>query len=81
MTLNLPAPGNWCGVMDLQAQPAPRKLERGEDNQIGRSKDEIPQYADLRPSVPRKRLQELAEKLSLAEEAPTIGIEAMKIAF
>ena len=36
MTLNLPATGNWGGVVNLQAQPAP-----GNDIQIGRTRLEF----------------------------------------
>ena len=40
-------------------------------------KDGTPQDANLRPSIPRDGLQELAEKLNFVEEAPAFGIEAL----
>ena len=52
MTLNLLAPGKLGRRDELSSSARARKLERGEDIQIGKVKDGIPQRADLRPSIP-----------------------------
>ena len=49
-----------------------RKLERGEDIQVGRSKVGIPQHADLRPSIPRESLHEPAEKVESRRRGTSI---------
>ena len=55
-----------------------RKLERGDDIQIGRrmSEFQIMQVSDCRSL--EKVFKNLRQKLNLAEEAPVIGIEGMK---
>ena len=77
MTLNLPAPGIWVGDK-LSSSARARKLERGEDIQIGRSKMEFQnmQISDNQYFV--KVFKNLREKLNLVEETPIIGIEALK---
>ena len=76
MTFHLPAPGNGGGELNLQTQP--RKLERGEDIQLGRSKLSFHnmQISDHRHF--EKVFNSLRKKLNLAEDAPVIGVEALK---
>ena len=78
MTLYLPAPGNWSGEMNLQTHARARKLERGEDIQFERSKLHFHnmQISDYR--YLEKVFKNLQKELTIAEDAPVIGIEALK---
>ena len=55
-----------------------RKLERGEDIQIGRSKIEFHIMLISDHRYLEKVFRNLRKKLNLAEEAPVTGIEALK---
>ena len=72
MTLYLRAPRHWCGVVNLQVQL--RKLERGDDIQIGRItlkflKKQVSDYRYL-----EKVFKNLRQNLNLAEEAPVLNL-------
>ena len=70
MTLNLPAPGNGCGEMNLQAQPEPEnRSEVRTSKSEGQRWNGSPQYANLRQSIPRENPQELAEKVERRRES------------
>ena len=55
-----------------------RKLERGEDIQIGRSETEFHNMQISDHRYLEKVFKNLRKKLNLAEEAPVIGVEALK---
>ena len=74
---NLPAPGNWGGEKNLRAQPAP-----GNWSEVRTSKSESQRWssATCRSSTidTLRVFKNLWKSLNLAEEAPVIGIEALK---
>ena len=74
MTLNLLAPGNRGGVGESASSVSTRKLEQGEDIQIGSSTMEL--VSDHRYF--EKVFKNMGKKLNLAEEAPVTGVEALK---
>ena len=78
MTLNLPAPENWSGEMNLQAQPAPANWSevRTSKSERQRWNSTICKSPTIR--IPWGRLPELSEKLNLVEEAPIVCTEALK---
>ena len=78
MTLNLPAAGNGGAEMNLQAQPAP-----GNWSEVRTSKSEGQSFTSTICKSPtidtlRKSSRTCGKKLNLIEEAPIIGIEALK---
>ena len=75
MTLNLPAPGNWSGEMNLQAQPAPGNWSEGEDIQFGRSKLHFHNMQISDHRFLEKVFKNLRQKLHLAEEAPILDLK------
>ena len=60
---------------EFSSSASAKNLEWGEDIQIGRSTDGIPQNADLRPSVLRKSLQEPAEKVESRRRGTSTRID------
>ena len=63
MILNLPAPGNWGGEMNLRAQPAPGNCSEVKTSKSEGQKDGVPQHANLWSSIPRESLQNPSEKV------------------
>ena len=77
MTLYLPAPGNWSGVVNLQAQPAPGNWSEVTFKSEGEGRNStFCKSSDCRSL--EKVFKNLRQKLNLAEEAPVIGIESLK---
>ena len=71
--------GNRSEETNLQTQPAAgNKSVREEVNPFGEAEARIPEYADLPFRVFGESLQEHIQKVTLAEDAPPLGIKAHK---
>jgi len=77
MTLNLPAPGNWGGEMNIQAQPAP---ENWSETRTSKSEGQRWNSTICKSSTIDilRKSSRTCGKLNFAEEAPVTGVEALK---